>query len=183
MANRSCASIYDRLQFPMDHRVGLVLRIHPSLAHPIRPLGAFPRPPSPSPPVASPGLRHYVCKGKRYMPPFVHRPGIWVISSQPLQLPLVLHPFSVRVPSINTGPPMRARVRCIYLLLLSQDLCVPVESKRCVLYLCQSRSKIQERLTLPFFLPMRHRFPWVSSELLPPSFVPLDDLALVGYRL
>lgn len=99
-------------------------RIHPSLAHPIRPPGAFPplrRLPS------HPSLRRYACKGKRYMPPFASRPGIRLISSQPLQLPLVLRPSSAREQSINTGPPMRAHVYNAYTfcfcLSISASLC------------------------------------------------------------
>jgi len=60
------------------------------------------------------------------MPPFVRRSGTWVISSQPLQLPLVLRPSSARVLSINTGPPC-AYVYYVYTfcfcLKISASLC------------------------------------------------------------
>ena len=93
----------------------------PTFAHPIRPLGALPAPisvASRSTPNWSPhSLRMRACPA-----------DLRVISSLPLHLRLALLPFSETAPSVNTRfPYSHTRVE-LYLLLLSQNLCVAVES-------------------------------------------------------
>jgi hypothetical protein len=71
----------------------------------------------------------------------------------------------------------------IYLLFLPQNLCVPVQNRRSIRYLCQRQREMEFRLTFLFLPLMRQRSLWAFSELRPLSFAPFGDLALVDYRL